>query len=63
MTGRKRLGPRGWHRHPNRSCTAPQPQRSAANWLLDAACYLRDGDRANARIAAARALRLLMVRR
>lgn len=70
MTARQRRRPRGWR--PFKYITSnifdalPSTQqcaRSATNWLLDAVCYLRDGDRANACIAAARALRLLMVRR
>ena len=31
-------------------------QRSAANWFLDAACYARDGDTDQARVATLRAL-------
>jgi len=34
-------------------------QRSAFNWLLDSATYLRDGDGESARLAARRALRAL----
>lgn len=34
-------------------------QRSADNWLLDAAVHAHDGDRRNARLAALRGLRVL----
>jgi hypothetical protein len=41
---------------------AQASERSAANWLLDATTYARDGDRANARAAALRGLDALGAR-
>jgi hypothetical protein len=45
--------------HPRLVDGRAQVPRSAVNWLLDAAVYLRDGDRARARLAALRGLRAM----
>jgi len=48
--------------HPDSNGEPPRYQRAAEHWLLDAATYLRDGDRERARLAARRALRALQCR-
>lgn len=74
MTPRKGRGSRGGNRRPSgqrtysgvdtsRASGGRQAQRSATNWFLDAATYAHDGDAANARRAARRALRLIARRR